>query len=226
MTATVEYEGIEFSHPGHASVRIAFRHRVVYVDPWSEVIDGEPGDADVVIVTHDDYDHYDPVGVEAVSNERTTVLAYEAIDTSDLARPVTPLAAEGTVAVDIGGESFSVRTVTAYNRADGDHVDDAGDPYHAAGEVVGVLLAFDEATVFFPSDTDFLDAHRELRADVVIPPIGGTYTMDRHEAAALAAAVGARLVLPVHYDTFEAIRTDAEAFASEVRERGMRVELF
>ncbi|WP_136601439.1 MBL fold metallo-hydrolase [Salinigranum halophilum] len=218
----VAYDGIEFSHPGHASVRIESEGVVVYIDPWRDVVDGEPGDADVVVVTHDDDDHYDPDGIDAVSNDATTVVAYEAIDTSDLGRPVTPLAADATVTV----HGLSVEAVPAYNRADGDHVDDDGNPYHAVGEVVGVVVDIGDTTVYFPSDTDFLDDHRDLRADVVIPPIGGTYTMDRHEAAALAEAVGAALVLPVHYDTFEAIETDAEAFADDVEARGMRVELF
>jgi L-ascorbate metabolism protein UlaG (beta-lactamase superfamily) len=228
MTATVavEYEGLEFSHPGHASVRIAVDDRVVYIDPWSDVIADEPGDADVVIVTHDDYDHYDPAGIRAVSNGETTVLAHEAVDTSDLGRPVTPLAMDATVDVDLDGGGLSVQTVPAYNRADGDHVDDEGNPFHAEGEVVGVVLTLDDTTVYFPSDTDFLDDHRDVRADVVIPPIGGTYTMDRHEAADLAEAVEARLVLPVHYDTFETIQTDSGAFRDDVEARGMRVELF
>lgn len=218
----VEHAGIEFTHPGHASVRIATDELVVYIDPWSDVIEGEPGDADVIVVTHDDHDHYDPAGIDAVSDEDTTVVAYEAIDTSDLGRPVTALAAEGSVEVD----GLSIRAVPAYNRADGDHVDDAGTPYHAEGEVVGVVLTLDDTTVYFPSDTDFLDDHRDVDVDVVIPPIGGTYTMDRHEAADLVEAVGASLALPVHYDTFEAIETDAAAFEAAVESRGVRVELF
>jgi L-ascorbate metabolism protein UlaG (beta-lactamase superfamily) len=50
--------------------------------------------------------------------------------------------------------------------------------------------------------------------------------MDRHEAAALVRAVEADLVLPVHYDTFEAIETDAEAFKRDLEADGIAVELF
>ena len=46
--------------------------------------------------------------------------------------------------------------------------------------------------------------------------IGGHYTMDRHDAVKAAELVGARQVIPCHYDTFPAIETDAEAFKSEV----------
>ena len=46
--------------------------------------------------------------------------------------------------------------------------------------------------------------------------IGGHYTMDRHDAVDAAEFVGAKTVIPCHYNTFPAIETDAQAFKSEV----------
>ena len=220
---SVQHRGLSFERPGHASVRIETEDGlVVYVDPWSEVLDGEPGDGDVVFVTHDDFDHYDPEAIEAVADDEAEVVVYEEVETSDLDRDVTPLAYEGSLAV----AGIAVDAVPAHNRADGEHVDDDGHPFHAEGEVVGLVLAFDDATVYFSSDTDFLSAHNHVQATVFLPPIGGHYTMDRHEAAEFAESVDPDLVLPVHYDTFEAIETDADAFAEDVENRGITVELF
>jgi L-ascorbate metabolism protein UlaG (beta-lactamase superfamily) len=56
--------------------------------------------------------------------------------------------------------------------------------------------------------------------DVAMLPIGGHYTMDRHDAAAAAEFVGAATVIPMHYDTFPPIETDAEAFKAEVEAGG------
>ena len=220
---SVQHRGLSFERPGHASVRIETDDGlVVYVDPWSEVLDGEPGDGDVVFVTHDDFDHYDPEAIEAVADDEAEVVVYEEVDTSDLDRDVTPLAYEGSLTV----AGIAVEAVPAHNRADGEHVDDDGQPFHAEGEVVGLVLTFDDATVYFSSDTDFLSAHNHVQAGVFLPPIGGHYTMDRHEAAEFAESVDPDLVLPVHYDTFEAIETDADAFAEDVENRGITVELF
>jgi len=69
------------------------------------------------------------------------------------------------------------------------------------------------------------DHHGSISVDVFLPPIGGHYTMDRHEAAAFARSVEPALVIPVHYDTFEAIETDVGAFAAELEEAGIRVEV-
>jgi L-ascorbate metabolism protein UlaG (beta-lactamase superfamily) len=220
---TVEYNGLSFERLGHASVRIETASgTVVYIDPWTEVLDGEPGDGDVVFVTHDDFDHYDPEGIAAVAGPDATVAVYEAVDTSDLGFEVVDLPYEGETTV----AGIGVRTVPAYNDPDGDHVDDAGEPFHADGEVIGLLLDVGGTAVYFPSDTDFLPHHESITADVFLPPIGGHYTMDRAEAAAFARSVDPGLVLPVHYDTFEAIETDVTAFVEELEADGIHVELF
>ena len=219
----VEHEGLQFERLGHASVRIA-GDTVVYIDPWSEVLTGKPGDGDVVFVTHDDPDHYDPAAIAAVAKPGATVAAYEGVDTSDLDSGfevvALPHSGERTVA------GIGVETVPAHNDPNGPHVDDDGDPWHAEGEVTGLVLTVDGTTVYFPSDTDFLPHHESVRADAFLPPIGGHYTMDRHEAADFARSVDPELTLPVHYDTFEAVETDAAAFAEELEADGLRVELF
>jgi L-ascorbate metabolism protein UlaG (beta-lactamase superfamily) len=47
-------------------------------------------------------------------------------------------------------------------------------------------------------------------------PIGGHYTMDRFDAVTACEWVGADTVIPIHYDTFPPIETDAEAFKADV----------
>ncbi|MDX1748244.1 MAG: MBL fold metallo-hydrolase [Halobacteriales archaeon] len=217
----VDYHGVTFERLGHASVRIETAHgTVIYIDPWSEVLDGEPQDGDVVFVTHDDFDHYDLDGITAVAKRDATIAIYEAVDTENLGAAVVKLPLDGTLSID----GIDVTTVPAYNESDGEHVNEAGEPFHAEGEVIGLVLILDETVVLYPSDTDVLPHHEAMSVDVLIPPIGGHYTMDRHEAANLARAVEAELVLPVHYDTFESIETDVEAFAEELEADGIQVD--
>ncbi|MCH7661177.1 MAG: MBL fold metallo-hydrolase [Euryarchaeota archaeon] len=208
----IEFNDLTFTNLGHASVHIETSDgQTLYIDPWSEVLgDQEPHDADIVFVTHDDVDHYDPDAIERVSTDETTIIAYEGVDTSDLtaAEAVWSLSQNEELTVD----GITVQAIPAYNRADGTHIDENGSPFHAQGEVIGLWLSIAGTVVYFASDTDFLDEHEELSGtvDVFIPPIGGHYTMDRHEAAAFAESLDPSLVLPVHYDTFEAIETDAD----------------
>lgn len=227
---SVTYNGHTFERLGHASVRVTTSDdQIIYIDPWTEVLaDREPHDAVIVFVTHDDFDHYDPDAIKRVSNNDTTIVAYEGVDTSDLAaaEAVWSLSQDEELTVD----GITVQAVPAYNRADGEHVDENGEPFHAQNEVTGLLLSIEGTTVYFASDTDFLDEHKDLSdtvdVQVFIPPIGGHYTMDRHEAATFAESLAPDLVLPVHYDTFEAIETDADAFKQEVETTGSTVQLF
>jgi L-ascorbate metabolism protein UlaG (beta-lactamase superfamily) len=220
-----KYDGISFERPGHATVRIKTAEGLVlYLDPWSEVLDDSPGDADIVIVTHDDRDHYDQAAIVAVSNDATTVVAYDAIDTSNLDQDVVLLGADERREI----KGIEVRSVPAYNRPEGPHIRPGGEPYHPEETVIGIVLTVDGTVVYYTSDTDALDELAEVEADVVLPPIGGTYTMDRHEAAKLVREIGPELVLPVHYDTdaIDGVDADPEAFADELSADGITVDLF
>jgi L-ascorbate metabolism protein UlaG (beta-lactamase superfamily) len=57
---------------------------------------------------------------------------------------------------------------------------------------------------------------RRHEIDVALMCIGGHYTMDRFDAVEAARMVGAKRVIPCHYDTFPAIETDAGAFKADV----------
>lgn len=134
---TIRYSGVSFDHLGHASLRIVTDGGTVYyIDPWSEVIASEPRDGDVVFVTHDDRDHYDPKAIEAVATPEATIAAYEAIDTGglDFDGDVVTLPIDGEHTI----QKLHVRTIPAYNDPDGPHVDDDGKPFHADGEVIGL----------------------------------------------------------------------------------------
>jgi len=220
---TYDYEGLDFERLGHASVKISGENSpVIYIDPWSEVISESPGEADYVIITHDDFDHYDPEAIEKVAKLETKIIMYKEIDGSEVNRSFETIGADEVR--DFNG--FSIETLQGYNLEDGDHVDEEGNPYHAQGEVIGVKLDINGINVLFTSDTDYLDVHDGLDVDVLIPPIGGHYTMNRHQAAELAESLKPEIVLPVHYDTFEPIETDEEAFKKELEDKGIKTVLF
>jgi L-ascorbate metabolism protein UlaG (beta-lactamase superfamily) len=68
--------------------------------------------------------------------------------------------------------------------------------------------------------TDLQLVKRRQEIDVALMCIGGHYTMDRHDAAVAAELVGAKAILPCHYDTFPPLETDAQAFKSDVEAKG------
>ena len=227
----IEHDGVSVSWLGYATLRLEADGTVVYVDPGRYgVLDGyEGGDGDIVCVTHDH--HYDTDGIRAIAAPGATVVAFEGINTHRIDRAVErpadlPFDARTVDSeADIAVGDAIVRTTAAYNEPDGSHVRSNGEPYHPKGLGCGFHVTLDGVSVYWPGDTDVLEGHEHLSVDVFCPPIGGSFTMDRHEAADLAAALDPDLVIPIHYDTFEAIETDAEAFAAELTERGISVHL-
>ena len=88
------------------------------------------------------------------------------------------------------------------------------------GQAAGWVVNIGGKTVYHAGDT-CLFGDMQLIAlrtpiDVAILPIGGHYTMDRHDAAYAAGLIGAATVIPCHYDTFPPIETDAGAFKADV----------
>jgi L-ascorbate metabolism protein UlaG (beta-lactamase superfamily) len=55
--------------------------------------------------------------------------------------------------------------------------------------------------------------------DIALVPIGGHYTMDRHDAVIAADLIGASTAIPMHYNTFPPIEADAEAFKADVESK-------
>jgi L-ascorbate metabolism protein UlaG (beta-lactamase superfamily) len=84
----------------------------------------------------------------------------------------------------------------------------------------GLVIKIGGSTVYHAGDT-CLFSDMQLIAerdpiDIALLPIGGHYTMDRHDAVVAADFVGASTVIPMHFNTFPPIETDAAAFKSEV----------
>jgi L-ascorbate metabolism protein UlaG (beta-lactamase superfamily) len=88
------------------------------------------------------------------------------------------------------------------------------------GTAAGLVIKIGETTVYHAGDTclfsDMQLIARRSDIDVFCVPIGGHYTMDRHDAAVACEFVGAKTVIPMHFNTFPPIETDAGAFKSDV----------
>jgi L-ascorbate metabolism protein UlaG (beta-lactamase superfamily) len=88
------------------------------------------------------------------------------------------------------------------------------------GTAAGLVIKLGGKTIYHAGDTCLfgdmqLIAERDP-IDIAMLPIGGHYTMDRHDAAFAVELVGAETVIPMHYDTFPPIEADAGAFKDDV----------
>ena len=87
----------------------------------------------------------------------------------------------------------------------------------------GLVINIGGQTVYHLGDTCLFGDLRLIvertPVDIAIVPIGGHYTMDRHDAVVAAEMIAAKTVIPCHYNTFPPIETDAQAFKSDVESK-------
>ena len=87
----------------------------------------------------------------------------------------------------------------------------------------GLVVNIGGTTVYHLGDTclfsDLKLIAERTPVDVAIIPIGGHYTMDRHDAVVAVDFVGPGIAIPCHYNTFPPIETDAQAFKADVESK-------
>ena len=236
---TVRYDDFSVEWLGYATARLEPANGpVAYTDPgrYGVLEDYWARDGDLVVVTHDH--HYDPDGIRSVAKEDATLVIYETVDPTGIDRDVEPIADlaadyevirvddESRVDVETPAGEVTVWSVAAYNDPEGPNADADGSVAHPPGFGCGFLLGLGDRTVFWPGDSDALDGFAELDVSILLANIGGGgIVSDRHAAAELADAMGPDLVVPIHYDTFDALAADGEAFAGDVAARSIPVAL-
>jgi len=91
------------------------------------------------------------------------------------------------------------------------------------GQAAGLVINIGGKTVYHLGDTclfgDMKLIAERTPVDIALVPIGGHYTMDRHDAVVAADLIGASTVIPMHYNTFPPIEADAEAFKADVESK-------
>ena len=79
-------------------------------------------------------------------------------------------------------------------------------------ESMGWLVTVEKKTLYFTGDTDLTDEVRRAKADVVIIPVGGTYTMKAKDAAEAVNIINPKIAIPTHYGHTAGTQDDAELF--------------
>lgn len=180
---------------GHSSVKIT-GEAILYIDPW-KIEGGE--EADIILISHSHHDHLSPEDVKKIQKEGTVI-----VTTEDC---VTGLSGDVRVAkagdeLHIGG--VKVEAVPSYNMNKAFH------PKSSAW--IGFIVTMGGKRIYYCGDTDFIPEMREIEADIVIIPVGGTYTMTADEAAGAVNVINPEAAIPIHYGDIVGSIEDAERF--------------
>ena len=210
---------MEIRFLGHAAFELRDGDTTVLIDPF---LTGNPKAAvaadelspDAILLTHGHVDHLgDTVSIAKRTGADVVAIVEIANElTAEGVQNVSDPNLGGTVERDWGW----VRLVPAWHTST--------TPKGTANVPAGLVVGIGGKVVYHLGDTalfsDLQLVGRREPIDVALMCIGGHYTMDRFDAVEAARLVGAKQVIPCHYDTFPPIVTDAQAFKAEVEADG------
>lgn len=163
----------ELFYQGHSSFRLTNdKGKVLFIDPYAGV--GYRTPADVVLITHEHYDHNN---IALVDRKPGCVV----IRSKD--------ALFGGVYREFDECGYHIQAVPAYNS------------HHNKAECVGYVLTFDGIVLYHAGDTDFIPEMKDLaklHIDYALLPIDGTYTMSPEQASLAAIAINPKHMIPIH----------------------------
>ena len=187
---------------GHDTFRIE-NDKIIYTDPIK--LKGKPPKADLILITHDHFDHCSPEDVAKLVKDDTVIVTIAA----------AAQMLKGDVRVVKPGESLVVQgipieTVPAYNV---NKFRSPGVPFHPkeSGHV-GFIVTVAGRRIYHAGDTDVIPEMDDIQADIALLPVGGTYTMTADEAAQAANTIQPKVAIPMHHSAIVGSVKDAQRF--------------
>ena len=177
----------------HASLRIQYDGLEIQVDPVAkyapETDYSKFPKADVILVTHEHFDHFDRDTIATLKKDGTEIVANPAVQ---------KMLGFGTALSN--GESrvltkgIKLDAAPAYNTTPG-HTQ-----FHPKGRDNGYVLTIDGLRIYIAGDTEDIPEMSALKdIDVAFLPCNQPYTMTPEQVAKVARTIRSKVLFPYHY---------------------------
>ena len=183
--------------------------KVIYFDPF-KIKRNDEVKADIIFITHPHFDHYSPEDIEKIKINETKIVGPTELKEKFLNlgfKNNDILLVEPNKQYEVDGIHFE--TIPSYN---------INKDFHKREyNWVGFIITLDERRIYIAGDTDNTEEARNVKCDIAMVPIGGTYTMTWEEAVELVKKIKPSLAIPIHYKSIVGTEEDAKKFKEELK---------
>ena len=203
---------------GHGTLMFTFGTKIIHVDPFTKVADYATfPKADVILITHEHFDHLDLKALALVRTEKTKMVLNEACSKQVKNGIIMKNGDVQTV------NGLKIEAIPAYNLI---HKRENGQPFHPKGVGNGYIITFGDKRVYVAGDTENIPEMKSLREiDCAFLPMNLPYTMTPEMVADAAKAFRPKILYPYHFgdtDTSKLLKLLQGQKEIEVRIRNMK----
>ncbi len=217
----MKIKGIEIRWLGHAGFLIRNK-RIIYIDPLNIKEDSEK--ADIILLTHNHYDHCSFSDLNKIVKEGTRIIA-----TPDCQSKITKFDVPIKIELMEPGQELELGDIKLY-ALPAYNVDKHFHPKEEGW--VGYVIKMNDVIVYHAGDTDVIPEMQKLtgykqtdKEFVALLPVGGRFTMCAEEAAEAAKLIKPTLAIPMHWGTVVGSEEDAKEFIELCNEEGIKAEI-
>ena len=201
-----DYHGVKITWLGHDSFLIRNGMTVV-IDPFK--LRSSIGRADILLITHEHFDHLSVDDIKKVVGDKTTIVTIPSVKKelgSFKVREIRTVKTGDKLKI---GEVL-IEVVPAYNL---NKFREPGKVFHPKEDgKVGFVVGMKGVRIYHAGDTDAVPEMRGLKPDVALLPVSGTYVMTADEAAQAAKMVEPKVAIPMHFGSIVGSERDAQKF--------------
>jgi L-ascorbate metabolism protein UlaG (beta-lactamase superfamily) len=181
----------------------------VYIDPYKLSKSYEKiSDADIVLITHNHFDHLSIEDLKNIINERTVIVSAQ-----ECLSQLKSLKVKDLIGIDPHNneklDDLVVEAVPAYNVNKDFHPKD--------DKKIGFIIKFGNDRIYHTGDSDIIPEMKDTNPTIVLIPVSGTYVMTAEEASkAVNELINPKIAIPMHYGTIVGNKEDAIRFSELV----------
>ncbi len=194
---------------GQASVKIQNCGKTIYIDPFRLK---QPDKADLILLTHSHFDHFSPDDLKLIVTTDTWIFC-----PTDFSKQLETFGAAKVVPVNPGFETewkgIQIKATPMYNVL-------KTDKHPVEKGWVGYLLNLCNVWLYHTGDTELIPEMKNIKCDIIMLPLGQTYTMNSVEDAVQAVIdTKASVAIPIHYGIYEGSNDDALKFRELLKDK-------